>query len=474
MSDELQQFLDRYRELEAVQLFITDPCGVPRGKTAAVGELDRLYAQGRPVAGSILGLDITGTDVDATGLVWDTGDADLICRPVAGTLAPVPWLARPTAQVMLSMYAQDGTPAAADPRHVLARAIAGLQRRGLRAVLAVELEFYVLRGSPPAAAPVPAGSITPESGRIEAYGLARLEELAPVFDEVYAAARLQGIPTETLMAEYAPGQFEITLTHRADALRAVDEAIMLKRLLRGVAARHGLTVTFMAKPFVDLAGSGMHLHASLADAQAGPAAADSSLAGAPTSPAAAHGGGSDNLFAAADPAGTLLLRQAIGGLKATMAESLLVFAPNGNSYRRFRSRSYAPTRATWGINNRSVSLRIPLGPAHSRHVEHRLCGADANPYLAAAVVLAGMEEGIARQLDPGPPVSGNGYLAPAQPRELPLTWQEAIERAADSAFLARALGADFLKIFLAIKRQECERFSAEVTELDRSWYLHSA
>jgi glutamine synthetase len=453
MSDELQRFLARHPDCEAVQLFITDPCGVPRGKTASIGELERLYSTGRPVAGSILGLDITGTDVDATGLVWDTGDADLLCHPVAGTLAKASWLARPTAQVMLSMYTVDGAPAPADPRHVLRRAIDRLLARGLRPVLAVELEFYVLRSGSTMS---PAGSITPESGRIEAYGLARLEELAPVFDEVYAAARAQGVPAETLMSEYAPGQFEITLAHRADPLRAVDEAILLKRLLRGVAARHGLTVTFMAKPFVDLAGSGMHLHVSLADA------------------------GGDNLFAAEDPAGTPALRQAIAGLKATMAESLLVFAPNGNSYRRFRSRSYAPTAATWGINNRSVSLRIPLGPPHSRHLEHRIAGADANPYLAAAVVLSGIEEGIACQLDPGPPVTGNGYLAAEQEREagpgreLPQTWLEAINRAAASTFLERALGAEFLKIFLAIKRQECDRFSAEVTELDRSWYLHSS
>lgn len=463
MSDELQRFLAQYPDCEAVQLFITDPCGVPRGKTASVNELERLYANGRPVAGSILGLDITGTDVDATGLVWDTGDADLLCRPVAGTLATAPWLTRPTAQVMLSMYTVDGAPAPADPRHVLCRAIDRLLARGLRPVLAVELEFYLLRATPTIS---PAGSIAPGSGRIEAYGLARLEELAPVFDEVYAAARAQGIPAETLMSEYAPGQFEITLAHRADALRAVDEAILLKRLLRGVAARHGLTVTFMAKPFVDLAGSGMHLHVSLADADGA---------------AVGH-----NLFAAEDPAGTPLLRHAIAGLKATMAESLLVFAPNGNSYRRFRSRSYAPTAATWGVNNRSVSLRIPLGPPHSRHLEHRIAGADANPYLAAAVVLSGIEEGIARQLDPGPPITGNGYLVAERGREaergcaagpgrdLPQTWLEAIDRAAASAFLERALGAEFLKIFLAIKRQECERFSAEVTELDRSWYLHSS
>jgi glutamine synthetase len=460
VSDELKEFLGRNPDIEAVQLFITDPSGVARGKTASVGELERLFLHGRPVAGSILGLDITGTDVDATGLVWDTGDADLICRPVAGTLARAPWLSRPTAQVMLSMYNLRGEPAPADPRHALARAISRLQGRGMRPVLAVELEFYVLRESDAS----PAGSIARDSGRIEAYSLARLEELAPVFDEVYAAARAQGIPAETLMSEYAPGQFEITLTHRDDALRAVDEAVMLKRLLRGVAARHGLLVTFMAKPFVDLAGSGMHLHVSLASEGKG-------------------GGAGQNLFASDDPAGTPLLRQAIGGLKSTMAESLLVFAPNGNSYRRFRSQSYAPVAANWGVNNRSVSLRIPVGPPASRHVEHRIAGADANPYLAAATILAGIERGLEERLDPGPPVTGNGYRQSeglqtagsqsASPRELPQTWQEAIDRAAGSDFLKGALGEGFLKVFLAIKRQECDRFSAEVTELDRAWYLRS-
>ncbi|MBM4212232.1 MAG: glutamine synthetase [Gammaproteobacteria bacterium] len=451
-------FLKENSDVEAVQLFITDPSGVPRGKTASIGELERLFAHGRPVAGSILGLDITGTDVDGSGLVWDTGDADLICRPVPGTLSRAPWLARPTAQLMLSMYALGGTPAPADPRHVLARAIERLRARGLRPVLAVELEFYLLRAGQPA------GSIARGEGRIEAYGLARLEELAPVFDEVYAAARLQGIPAETLMSEYAPGQFEITLTHRDDALRAVDEAILLKRLLRGVAAKHGLVATFMAKPFVDLAGSGMHLHVSLAAA-----GTDAGASG----DLASRNSTSGNFFASDDLAGTPLMRQAIAGLKATMAESLLVFAPNGNSYRRFRSQSYAPIAASWGINNRSVSIRAPLGPPASRHLEHRIAGADANPYLAAATVLAGIERGIVHELDPGPPVTGNGYRDPAVKRELPQTWQEAIDRAAASQFLRAALGAEFLKIFLAIKRQECDRFSAEVTDLDRSWYLHS-
>ena len=455
-AEEVTAFRAAHPGIEAVQLYITDPSGVPRGKVAALHELERLYTTGRPVAGSILGLDVTGRDVEATGLVWETGDADLLCRPVPGTLRPAPWLARPTAQVMMSMYTLAGEPAPADPRHALARAVARLAARGLRAVLAVELEFYLLapRGEAGAAA------VPPGSAHIDAYSLARLERTAPLFDEVYAAARAQGLPVETLMSEYAPGQFELTLAHRDDALRAVDEAVMLKRLLRGVAAKHGLAVTFMAKPYAHLAGSGMHLHVSLAD------------------------GAGQNLFADEAPAGSPLLRQALGGLKATMAESLLAFAPNGNSYRRFQSESYAPTAVSWGVNNRSVSLRVPAGPPSSRHIEHRIAGADANPYVAAAVVLAGVERGIAMGLDPGPPVTGNGYAAaaadaaagvPLDPQlALPRTWQEAIDRAAGSAFLAEALGPEFLKVFLAIKRQECARFSAEVTELDRSWYLHTA
>lgn len=453
-SAEYAAFLAAHPDIEAVQLLITDPSGVPRGKNVRRHELERIYATGRPVAGSILGLDITGEDVDATGLVWDTGDADKVCRPVAGTLVRAPWLASPTAQVLLSMYEADGRPAAADPRHALARVIERLHGRGLTPVLACELEFYLLREEPArdGGAPllVPAGGgRRSERGKIDAYSLSRLDDLAPLFDDVFAAARAQGLPAETLMSEYAPGQFEITLTHRDDALRAVDEAVMFKRVLRGVAAKHGCIATFMAKPFSDRAGSGLHLHVSCNDADG------------------------RNVFAGDDPAGSAHCVHAIGGLKRTMAESLLTFAPNANSYRRFKSQSYAPTSVIWGINNRSVSLRVPAGPPSSRHVEHRIAGADANLYVAAATVLAGVEIGLREQLDPGPPVTGNGYAA-AGPRELPQTWAEAIDRAAASPFLRDALGDGFLDILIAIKRQECARFSAEVTELDYSWYLRSS
>jgi glutamine synthetase len=445
---ELEAFLAANPYIDAVQIMITDPCGMLRGKAVRRHELARIFESGRQVAGSILGLDITGEDVDETGLVWDTGDADMCARPISGTLVPAPWLAAPTGQLMLTMFDGRGAPAAADPRHALVRAVESLARRGYTPVVACEIEFYLLReGSDGKLVPAGGGRAS-ERHKIDAYSLQRLDDLAPLFSEVYTAAKAQGLPAETLMSEYAPGQFEITLRHRADALRAVDEAVMFKRLLRGVAQKHGLIACFMAKPFTARAGSGLHVHLSLNDDAA------------------------RNLFASEDPAGTPLLRHAIAGMQAVMAESLAVFAPNANSYRRFVSQSYAPVAPIWGINNRSVSLRVPAGPAASRHVEHRIAGADANLYLSVAAVLAAAAFGIERKLDPGPPVEGNGYAQHTGLR-LPGSWPEALAAASGSQFLRDALGEQFMKVFLAIKQQECARFSAEVVELDYAWYLRA-
>jgi glutamine synthetase len=444
---EAEAFLASHAEVEAVQLVITDPNGVGRGKNIAREEVLPLFAHGRNVAGSILGLDITGEDVEGTGLVWDVGDADQCCRPVAGSLGLVPWLRRPTAQVLGTIFELDGRPAKADPRHVLARAIERCAAAGYTPVLAIELEFYLLERDATGRLVPSAGLLSGERrARVDAYGLGRLDDMAPLFDELYATASAQGLPVRTLMSEYAPGQYEITLEHRADALRAVDEAILFRRAVRGVAARHGRIACFMAKPFGDHAGSGMHVHASLAD-----------CAGV-------------NAFAADDPAGSPLLRHAIGGLRATLADGMAVYAPNANSYRRFRSMSYAPVAPTWGVNNRSVSLRVPTGPASSRHVEHRVAGADANPYLVAALVLGGLLHGIERRLDPGAPVTGNGYKQATQ-GELPTQWDAALERADASSFVRETLGAGFLDVFLAIKRQECEKFGALVSDRDYEWYL---
>jgi glutamine synthetase len=154
-----------------------------------------------------------------------------------------------------------------------------------------------------------------------------------------------------------------------------------------------------------------------------------------------------------------------------MAESMLVFAPHLNSWRRFASQSYAPVAATWGVNNRSVALRIPAGDIRARRIEHRPAGVDANPYLVAATVLAGIAHGLDHRIDPGPPVSGNGY--DVQDPTMPRDWRQAIAAAKASDFLQAALGPDMHRTFTAVKEAEYARVARTIADVDYDLYLHT-
>ncbi len=447
---EAQAFFAANPDIDAIDIIFTNMGGVPRGKRLRQHEVLAVYQNGRFLPGSVLVVDITGRDCEETGLVWEDGDADRYVYPIPGTLVRAPWLGERAAQFLTSFYELDGTPNDLDPRHVLGAVIDMLAADGLTPVVAVELEFYLVDISQ--GRPIPArGMVTGHrSSDIQVYGLREMEDLKPFFDELYSACDAQDIPIESGISEYAPGQFEFTLRHKPDALRATDDAIMYKRLVKGVAVKHGLEATFMAKPFAETAGSGMHLHVSMADKDG------------------------NNAFASEDPAGTELLRHAIGGMKALLADGMAIFAPNANSYRRFKANSYAPVAPTWGVNNRTVSLRIPAGSPASRHVEHRVCGADANPYLAVAAVLAAMAHGMRNRIDPGPPVVGNGYEDSASATRLPNHWAAAIEAFETSDLMKHYLGERFVKNYAIVKGIEMARFMAEVTELDFTWYLRNA
>ncbi|SHO65571.1 glutamate--putrescine ligase [Pseudoxanthobacter soli DSM 19599] len=450
--EEAQEFLDAHPEIVAIDLVLVDANGIGRGKIVRRHELMAIYRNGRHLPGSILGLDVTGEDVEETGLVWSDGDADRRAWPVPGSLVAMPWTSPPRAQVQLTLHELDGSPMMADPRHVLAWQDERLRRQGRRPVLAFELEFYLLDREPcadgtPRPARLPVTGERPET--IQVYGVQELDRLEPFIDAVYRAAEAQRLPVETMISEYAPGQYELTLRHRDDALRAADDLAMLKRLLRGLAARHGMIASFMAKPFADRAGSGMHLHASLADETGA------------------------NLFADREGQVVPLLAHAVAGLLDTMADGMLVFAPHQNSWRRFSAGSYSPIAPNWGTNNRSVAVRLPAGPAPTRHLEQRVAGVDANPYLVGAAILAGIRQGIERALDPGEPVSGNGY-ATAKTSEIPSSWHAAIGRAAGSAFLRdEALGPVMHDVFLALKRAEYARFARDISPFEYRTYLET-
>lgn len=450
LRDEAQRFLSDNPDVEQIYVVYTDLAGVQRGKLLTRAELLPAWENGRFMACSAMSMDVTGRDVEETGMIWETGDADHVLWPVPGTLKRMPWSPTPKAQYLGSFHELGGDGAIAEPRHALRRVIDRFADTGLKPVAAVELEFYLLdRDSALAGKPrPPMGLAVPERQRhYQGYYLQDLEDFAPFFNDLYGAAEKQRLPLEALLSEYSPGQMEIGLKYRTDALLACDEAIQFKRLVKGVAERHGLIASFMAKPYSAWAGCGMHLHVSLADDKG------------------------RNVFASDEEIANPLLRHAIGGMKATMADGMAIFAPNANSYRRFRKASYAPIAPNWGFNNRSVSLRIPAGKGQARHVEHRASGADANPYLAMAAALAGVHYGLARQIDPGPMVEGNGYEQPADP--MPTNWFAAIERFRRSPFMADYFGAAFVDIFATIREIEADRFFAEPQPLDFEFYLRT-
>ncbi|MEE8271831.1 MAG: glutamine synthetase family protein [Alphaproteobacteria bacterium] len=448
---EVARFLADHPDIRQIDALIPDTCGVLRGKKVPARGLAGLFGDGLVFPGSVYATDITGTTVEATGLGLSEGDADRPCLPVPGTLRPVPWAPRPTGQVLLAMREADGAPFFADPRAALRRVVDRLADDGLYPVVAIELEFYLIdRRRRADGAPQPPKS--PDTGRrqttTQVYGIDELYDFADLLDDVDRAAGDQGIPVDAAVSEYAPGQYEINLRHGDDPVRACDEATLFKRAVKGVAHRHGIAATFMAKPYPDLSGNGLHIHLSLCDG---------------------HG---RNVFAADDPAGTPALRHAIGGLAATMADGMALFAQNANAFRRFQPNSYAPHAPTWAVNNRSCALRIPAGPSRDRRVEHRVAGADGNLYLVMAAVLAGAHHGLAGRLDPGPPTSGNAYAN--VPHALTSSWFDALDRLARSAVYADYLGPDFLAAYLALKRAERDRFLAAITPLEYEWYLQKA
>ena len=447
---EAEAFLAAHPEIEAFDIVLHDANGIGRGKIIRRHELLSFYKSGRHLPISILGLDILGEDVHETGLIWDQGDGDLRAWPIPGTLVALHNTTPPRGEVLMSMYTLDGQPMTSDPRHALmaqARALAG---EGLHPSAAFELEFFLLANDRDAQGRIqPARDVLDgrASHKTEVYSVDHLHGMLPLFSDIYAGARLAGITAETMISEYAPGQYELTLHYRTDVMQAADDLIRLKRIVRAQARAHGVTACFMAKPVEDYAGSGMHFHVSLRD------------------------GAGRNVFVEAEGAGwSPTILHALGGLKQTMAESMLVFAPHANSWRRFASQSYAPVSPSWGVNNRSVALRIPAGDRMARRIEHRPAGVDANPYLVAATVLAGIRKGLAEGIDPGPETTGNGYAAAGD--GIPVDWRTAILAAQGSAFLRDALGADMHRTFTAIKAAEHARVARTVTELDYDLYLH--
>jgi glutamine synthetase len=451
LSQELETFLAARPTLRFIDLLLHDLNGVDRGKRLDVGSAAEIFRKGMLLPGSMFAIDVAGATVQETGLGFDEGDADRPCLPVPGTLVDVPWLDHDVAQAQVTMHEPDGRPFYGDPRHLLARLTKQLEARGLTPVVAIELEFYLIDQERNALG-LPQPPRSPLSGRREhrtqINSMADLDEYSAVLADIDAACRVQHVPSTTALAEYGPGQFEVNLAHCPDALLACDQAMRFRRIVRRVARRHGMDATFLAKPYSDMAGSGLHVHVSLNDTEG------------------------RNVFASDNPLGSEPMQQAAAGLLSTMADGMALFAPLANSWRRFQVDSYAPLTADWSINNRGAALRVPVSNAQNRRLEHRVSGAEANPYLVISWILGGILKGLEDARLAHAPLTGNAYHPDRKPGEpLPHYWPTALERFEASTFAKNLLGENLHRLYGRVKRREMEDFHAIVTPQECALYL---
>ena len=449
-SREVAKFLAAHPGLVYVDASFADLSGVVRGKRYPIAQLDKIMTDGLAFPASVFLLNTMGTSQDPEGRGFSDGDPDRAAKVIPGTLKVVPWADPPACQVMITLEEADGGPTPTEPRNVLAGVVERVRGLGLKPVVAFELEFYLIdpkRGA--GGAPQP--PISPLSGErdsgTQVYGMVEVDAYARLLDDITRACAAQDIPTGAITAEYAPGQFEINLQHVDDPMLAADRCVMFKRAVKGVARRHGVQATFMSKPYLDQAGSGLHLHASLLDKRG------------------------RNVFDGGKDVASPALRHAMAGILDIMPESMAFLAPNPNAFRRYVPNIFVPIRRAWGFENRSVALRVPLGPGAARRIEHRVAGADANPYLALATALAGIHHGITKELAPPDPFEGNAGHAydPA----LPFRPRRALERLADSAVLADYFGADYVRAYVACKTKELDTFEDQISPHEYSWYLQA-
>ncbi len=441
-------FLKAHPEISSVDALLADLSGIVRGKRYPIDHLAKLYGGGVGIPASVFLLDTMGASHDPAGRGFSDGDPDAEVHVVPGSLKPVPWAGRPSCQVMLTLKEGDGTPYPFEPRNVLGRVVERFRGLGLSPVVAFELEFYLIdrtRGAEGAPQP-PVSPLTGErDAATQVYGMAEVDAYAALLDEATAACAAQDIPTTAITAEYAPGQFEINLSHVPDPVRAADHCVLFKRAVKAVARRHGVQATFMAKPYLDETGSGTHLHISLRDETG------------------------RNVFDGGAAPASATLEHAVGGILELMPESMAVLAPNVNSFRRFQPNAFVPIRRSWGYENRSTALRIPLGQGEARRIEHRVAGADANPYLALATALAGIHHGITKEVAPPPAFEGNAGFAFDE--DLPFRPRRALARMLDSDVLADYFGAEYLRIYAACKSEELDAFEAHIGAREYAWYL---
>ena len=370
---------------------------------------------------------------------WDGGYGDMVARPDLSTLRLLPWL-EGSAMVVCDVVDTAGAPVEVSPRRVLRRQMERAQELGLDVRCATELEFYLFQESFEEAAAQRWHGLHPHVSSIEDYQLLQTSREEYVIRRIRNEMIGAGIPIEFSKGEAGRGQHEINVTY-GRALEVADRHVVFKNGVKEIADQCGRAATFMAKWSMAEVGSSCHIHASLWDAESG-------------APLMWGEAGPSNLSDVG--------RQFVAGLLHGARQLTWMWAPYVNSYKRYVSGSWAPTAAVWGVDNRTCGFRL-VGAGAGRRVECRIPGADANPYLALAAVIAAGLWGVEHGLELPPPFVGNAYAATGVPR-IPTTLVEAIAELEASEVAAAAFGAEVHHHLVNTARQEWVKANRAVTD----------
>jgi len=444
---DLDRWLNENR-IDEVECLVPDLTGVARGKILPRAKFTE--DRGMRLAESVLGMTVTGEAPDSkeySEVISDNDvDMELLADPT--TVCLVPWAeeSNRAAQVIHDCYFEDGRLVDFAPRSVLRRVRELYAQDGLSAVVAPELEFYLIAQNTDPDLPLtpPVG----RSGRAETsrqhYSIDAVNEFDPLFEDIYNWCEKMDLDVDTLIHEMGAGQMEINFLH-GDPLDLADDVFYFKRSVREAALKHKMYATFMAKPMANEPGSAMHIHQSIVDRKSG-----------------------RNIFSNADGSASEAFRHYVGGLQKYLPAAMAFLAPYVNSYRRLVRHSAAPINIRWGRDNRTVGIRVPRSTPENRRVENRVIGADANPYVATAVTLACGYLGMKERLEPSAESTGSAYHSEF---ELPRSMSESLHRLVGAPELAAVLGDRFVRVYRLVKELEYDEFMKVISSWEREHLL---
>ena len=431
--EEVKSYLDRYPNTNHVDVYLHDLNGHVRGKRIDIACLKKVVQESYfPL--SIYAMSLNGEIIEETGLGRSIGEPDCLCKPVPGSLQPCALKPELNAQLFLSMKDDQNNDCPVEPRNILKKVLNSLHQQNFYPCMAAELEFYLVDGD--------SACSSNTTYLNQCFDVNVQDRYQEVLDEIERIAILQNIHITGLVSESSSGQYEINIQHSENILKLCDQIMMLKRTIKQIAVKNGLKASFLAKPDMHKAGSGMHFHMSVFNQD--------------------H----QNIFSRYN--NNLLSHQllkAISGLIVLLPSSMAVLAPNVNSFRRFKVGNHVPLEANWGVNNRNVAIRIPCSDNENQRLEYRVAGADCNPYLTVAMICIGALHGLTQSLEIPKDVSQSNN----EPVFLSTNQLDALALFQGNAILEKYVGKDFIELWCTVKRAEYQHIHHQITSIEQHW-----